>query len=236
MNAWIEHAYPDRRELSTALSEFLHAELGEAVRARGSAIMVLAGGSTPLPAYRALAALALDWSRVVAMPGDERCVPHTHPASNLRQIASAFAAAPTLRLAELTPSDGDPDAALGHAAAVLATYPAPFDTVVLGMGLDAHTASLFPGAEGIDLALDPGSHLDAFRIDPVPLPPEAPFSRVSLTLARLVRTRALHLLITGHEKRDVLLRACADSGNRRGHPVAAVLHAATSPVHVHWSP
>lgn len=235
MKDWVEHCYADAGALSTALSEHLYAAAARAIKARGGATLVLAGGSTPLPAYRALAELPLDWSRVVALPGDERCVPHTHLACNLRQIASAFAAAPALRLAELTPSDGNPDVSAAHANAVLSGYPAAFDALVLGMGRDAHTASLFPGAAGLTAALDPLLRVDACRIDPQPLPPEAPFPRVTMTLSRLVRTRELHLVITGADKREVLRRACAGD-DRLGHPVAAVLHAASSPIHLHWSP
>lgn len=235
MKHWIEHSHADAGALSTALSEHLYLTLGRVIASRGRATLVLAGGGTPLPTYRALAELPVDWSRVVALPGDERCVPHTHDACNLRQIASAFAAAPALQLAELTPPDGNPEVSAAHANAVLAGYPGAFDAVVLGMGRDAHTASLFPGATGIRQALDPSSNLDACRIDPDPLPPEAPYPRVTMTLSRLVRSRELHLVVTGADKREVLRRACA-ADDRHAHPVAAVLHAASCPVHLHWSP
>ena len=70
------------------------------------------------------------------------------------------------------------------------------------------------------------------RDRPDPLPPEAPFARISLTLPRLLHARALHLVVTGQDKRRVLREAQADSQ----HPVASLLHAHGHTVHIHWSP
>lgn len=231
----IRHDYPDLAALAEGVAGELHAGCGSAIRARGTARLALAGGGTPLPAYRRLAAMPLDWSRVTAVPGDERCVPHDHPACNFRQLGAVLDGAPALQLLPLTPSDGDPDAAQAHANAVLSRCSSPFDATVLGMGLDAHTASLFPGASGLAAALDPYAPMDAVRIDPDPLPPEAPYPRITLTAARLLRTRAVHLVVAGHAKRELLQRALR-ADDRSRYPVAALLHAADAPVHVHWSP
>src|SRR5690606_22120292 len=108
-----------------------------------------------------------------------------------------------------------------------------FDAVVLGMGNDGHTASLFPGAVALAAGFDPA--LDACRIDPDPLPPEAPYPRISLTVARLLRARALHLVITGERKRAALEQAIAGNDPWR-HPVMAVLAAPGAEVQIHWSP
>jgi 6-phosphogluconolactonase len=103
------------------------------------------------------------------------------------------------------------------------------------MGLDAHTASLFPGAAQLADGLDPANPLDALRVDPDPLPTEAPFARISLTAARLLRAHALHLAITGNDKRAVLARARADR-DAMSRPIAALLHAPSAAMHIHWSP
>lgn len=234
--AWVEHTYPD----STALAEALAAELAHAIRealaARGSALLSLAGGRTPVPAYRDLALQPLAWSKVVLMPGDDRCVPHDHAASNVRELRALFAAAPGAKVLPLTTPEGDPDASEAYAQAMLATYrDTPFDITVLGMGADAHTASLFPDARQLAAALDPSSRLEALRVDPDPLPPEAPFPRISLTAARLLRSRVLHLVVTGVAKRAVLHGVYASPDPMR-QPVAAILHAPGALVHVHWSP
>ena len=231
---WIEHDHRDAQALADHLAQVLHAACREAIDARGRAVVALAGGRTPFPAYRALAAMRLDWSCVVVFPSDERCVPHDHPACNVAELRKAFADARGATIESLTTQDGDPARSEAHARKRVAAFPEPFDAVVLGMGQDAHTASLFPGAPQLRAALDLDNGLDAPRIDPVPLPPEAPFPRITLTLPRLLRTRALHLAITGQAKRDVLQDARA-SGNILRHPVAALAEGAAA-VHVHWSP
>lgn len=233
--AWVEHTYPDGAALAASLSVALRLAAGEALASRGHALLSLAGGRTPLPAYRAFAALPLDWPKVVLVPGDDRCVPHDHPASNVGELRRIFEPADGVRIEPLTTADGDPAASERQARAMLARHAEPFDLVVLGMGGDAHTASLFPGASQLPEALDPRSTLEACRVDPDPLPPEAPFPRISLTAARLLRTRALHLVVTGEAKRAVLDRVYASPDPLR-QPVAAILHAPGALVHVHWSP
>jgi len=237
--AWTEHLYADAGALATALATRLENIVREAIAERGQAALALAGGRTPFPAYRALAGRDLDWSRVVLMPTDERCVPHDHPACNLREMRNAFAGAPGVRFASLTLADGDPDRSVVHAREMLSQHPGDFDAVVLGMGNDAHTASLFPGAANLPTALDPRGREDACRIDPRPLPPEAPFPRITLTAARLLRARSLHLALTGEGKHAVLRQAQAAQDVLR-YPVAAILdgaslHAPGAAMHIHWS-
>lgn len=233
--AWVVHEYADVETLAASVATELQAACGEAIALRGAALLALAGGRTPLPLYQRLARRPLPWSQVMLIPTDERCVPHADPACNLREIRAAFATAPDVQLRGLTPPSGDPEWSERYARTALAHHPQPFDAVVLGMGMDGHTASLFPGAPQLPAALDPASSVDACRLDPQPLPPEAPYPRVTLTAARLLRARALHLLITGAAKRVVLERAVQSHDPLR-HPIGAFLHAANAKLHVHWSP
>ncbi|GAB3346565.1 6-phosphogluconolactonase [Lysobacter tyrosinilyticus] len=232
--AWIEHYYSDAEALAAALAVQLEIALREAIALRDHAILALAGGRTPLPAYRALATRALDWDRVVLIPTDERCVPHDHPACNLRALGDAFATADGARLVALTVEDGEPERSQAQARATLSQHAGAFDAVVLGMGEDAHTASLFPGAAQLPAALDPVAPFDAWRIDPQPLPPDAPYSRITLTVARLLRAHTVHLALTGEAKHAVL-RAAQRTRDPLLHPIAAILHAADTTVHIHWS-
>ena len=230
------HEYDTLDALNGALAATLGDCLAQAVAERGRGWAALGGGRTPLPLYRTLAAMRLPWHAVTLVPTDERCVPHDHPACNHASIAAAFEAAEGATLMPLTSRDGDPELSAALAMQTLEPFHShAFDAVVLGMGSDAHTASMFPGASQLAAALDPADRLDAIRVDPNPLPAEAPFPRITLTAARLKRSRSLHLVITGAGKRDVLERALA-SGDPMAHPIAAVLDAPAAQVHLHWSP
>lgn len=233
--AWLEHRYDDGNALASAVTQWLHEATRAAIRHRGSALLALAGGRTPLQAYAGFAAQSLDWHSFTAMPTDERCVHDDDAASNIGVLRSLFAQCDGLRLESLTTPDGEPDASTQHARTMLARHDAPFDCVMLGMGADGHTASLFPGARQLATALDVRGAETALRIDPWPLPPEAPYPRITLTAARLLDTREIHLLATGDAKREVLARAyaCVDPMQL---PIAAFLHAPGALVHVHWSP
>lgn len=224
-----EHA--NAEALADAVAEALARAVREGVAARGEAWLALAGGSTPFAAYRKLAAMDLPWSRVHLVASDERAVPATHEKRNERALAEAFSAAAGVTVHPLVASDGD--TALATAEASLAPLQRQaFDAVLLGMGADAHFASLFPHVTP-PAALDAGDRAPLVAITPDPLPPEAPFPRVSLTLSRLVAARTLMLMITGETKRRVLVdareRAVVDA------PIHALLAAAPD-LAIHWSP
>lgn len=204
-----------------------------AVSTNGWARLALAGGSTPMPIYRELARRPLDWPRVSLLPGDERWVAHDQPACNLAAIREAFAPRPA-DFRALTPErpDDEPDQ-----AAALESWAAMgegLDACLLGMGGDGHFASLFPGAPELAAGLDPGQAAPFLIVHPDPLPPDAPFARVSLTLAAILRAPVLLLAIRGAQKRAVLEQAVAE-GADSALPVAALLNAAGDALEIHWS-
>lgn len=232
--AWTEHHYPSPELLATAVAERLATVCRQAIAERGRAILALAGGRTPLPSYTEFARLDLPWSRVHVVTTDERCVPMSHPASNTAELTRAFAAAAGVGITALTVADGDAEKSEAHARELLAHTTEAFDGVLLGMGGDAHTASLFPNSMQLPAAMSADAE-SAYRIDPQPLPPEAPFARISLSLPRLLNCRSLHLLITGESKRAVLRAAQAVSDPLQM-PISGVLHAPKAQVQIHWSP
>ena len=234
--AWIEHHHADIGALVAHVAAGFESACRDAIRTRGQAWLALAGGRTPLPVYAHLAQAGLD-GVVSAIPTDERCVPHDHPACNLRNLRDGFAADPNIVVNAITTEDGDEAASLAAARSLLALNPQPFDAVLLGMGADGHFASLFPGAANLaeGMALDSG--IAAISTLPYPLPPEAPFARISLTLPRLLHAREVHLVVTGEDKRRVLRQAQQqDDGGATPFPVAALLHARDHRIHIHWSP
>jgi 6-phosphogluconolactonase len=231
--AWTFHEHADADALATTCASAIDAAIDGALRARGEALLALAGGRTSPPVFRRLAARLRDWSRITILPSDERWVAADHPDCNLRQMREAFAGADDIRWLSLAPALPHGAASAAFANGALAAYPQPFDACMLGMGTDGHFASLFPGAANLDAALDPANPEAAIAIMPNPMPIAGPHPRVSLTLARLLRSRRLLLVITGDDKREVIARAHAGDLTL---PVAALLAAAHPAAEIHWSP
>ncbi len=176
----------------------------------GTKQIALPGGTTPAPVFARLSCQDLDWPSVTLWPTDERIVPAAHKASNIGGLMKAFAATG----ARLQPL------AVGQ--------PVPqFDLVWLGMGADGHVASLFPSMDP-----DPLAPAGVVRMTPEPLPPEAPFERLTLTLAALANAHQIIIVIRGEAKRALLADAAAGSNDL---PVARLLRAAVGPVTAYWS-
>ncbi|HRQ66359.1 MAG TPA: 6-phosphogluconolactonase [Xanthomonadaceae bacterium] len=232
--SWTETAHADASALAQALAAGLGDTISHAIEARGHAVLALAGGRTPFPIYRLLAALSLPWHKVTLLCTDERWVPADHPARNERELAAAFTSARGVRILPLVPSLPGDDAGTHIAESSLAQVTDAFDAVLLGMGGDGHTASLFPGAPELGVALEPHA-APVIELHPDPLPAEAPFPRISLTLPRLLNTRRLLLVLQGEGKREVLHHAQA-AADPVALPVAAFLHHPKAKVEIHWSP
>ena len=227
------HRHPDPVEMAAAVSGVLVEACALAREAGRVPLLCLAGGSTPLPAYTSLAVRLGDLPAQM-VPGDERCVPHDHPACNMKALQAAFASAPGVDCLPLSAPDGNPARSLHEARGLLAYLP-DFDATLLGMGADAHFASLFPRSQGLSEGLDMTSTDDAIGLLPAALPAEAPFTRITLTLQRLLRSRHTLMAIRGQAKLDVLQSAAAPGIDPLACPVAALLRAAPE-LHVHWSP
>ncbi len=224
-------AFVDAEVAADALCDTITGLLRDGVAARGHGSLVVSGGRSPVPLFTRLASVELDWRRVTVTLADERWVPLDHPASNQALVARHLLrdrAAPARFVGLYT---GDPSARAGEAACAerLAGIPRPFDAVVLGMGADGHTASLFPGAENLGDALGGEAACRAIHADAVPK------ERMTLTLATLLDARRIFLAISGSTKREVYRRALED-GAVETLPIRAVLRAADPPVEVYWSP
>ncbi|MEO6718374.1 MAG: 6-phosphogluconolactonase [Novosphingobium sp.] len=190
----------------SAIADWLEALLRTALTATSGVVAItVPGGATPFPILAELAGRDIDWPRVAVWPGDERIVGELDPASNVGRIRAALAQTGT----RITPLEED-------------SRPPHFVLAWLGMGGDGHIASLFPSTD--PRAEDP--HL-VRRLTPDPLPPEAPYERLTLTIPALLDSDALLFVIRGEAKR-VLFEAAA--AGRNDLPVARLLRAATQPV------
>jgi 6-phosphogluconolactonase len=192
--------FADADALVAALADALCAAAEAAIAARGAFHLVLAGGTTPLVLYRALADRHVGDARWHVWYGDERCLPADHPERNSVMVEAAWLAA-----SRIPPENRRPIPAELGAQAATTLYGdwlkgvSDFDAVLLGMGEDGHTASLFPDH---DWGSAPDSP-DALAVSDAPKPPSA---RVSLSAARLNRSQRVWLVITGSGKRDALAR------------------------------
>lgn len=171
----------------------------------GPVTITVPGGSTPFPIIERLTTQSLDWGRVAAWPNDDRVVPEAHPASNTGKLRALFApvGAEVVTLSEMEQVPR-------------------FDLAWLGMGADGHIASLFPSA---DPRIEESRRI--VRLTPDPLPPEAPFDRISLTLPALLASDVLVFVIRGAGKRAVFEQAVAGANDL---PVARLLAGAKQPV------
>jgi 6-phosphogluconolactonase len=192
--------FADSAALVRALADALCAEAAAAIAARGAFHLVLAGGTTPRALYAELARRGAGDARWHIWYGDERCLPAAHPERNSAMAEAAWLAASNIPEAQRWPIPAEHGAS--EAAAVYADWLArvgDFDVALLGMGEDGHTASLFPGRDWGTAADSP----DALAVFDAPKPPP---ERVSLSAARLNRSRRVWFVVTGAGKREALLR------------------------------
>jgi len=222
--------YRDPDRMAEALAALVAGQLADALALRGRASLAVPGGTTPGAFLSALSGAALDWANVKVLLTDERFVPETSPRSNTALLRRTLmqGAAKAATLVPMTADAASPEAALDALEAGLREA-LPLDVCVLGMGNDMHTASLFPGADRLDAALDPtGSHvLMPMRAANAPEP------RLTLTAPVLSAAQHLHLLIKGQEKRATLERAMTVETFKEAPVRVALMHPA---VMVHHAP
>lgn len=234
----IERLFDSRAEMIAALQAECEAALREAIEDRGEATFMVSGGSTPEPLYKALSNADLDWESVYVALVDERWVDFDHDKSNeaftvkhLIQNKAAVANLVGMKNSAETAAEG-----LDDCESAYQQLAQPFDVTILGMGSDGHTASLFPRAQGLDESLNPDSaQLCAAIIAKRSEVTGAITERMTLTLAGLLRSKILVLLITGDEKLAVL-RAAQAGSDVKDMPIRAVLQQQSVPVIVYWAP
>ncbi|HVF18548.1 MAG TPA: 6-phosphogluconolactonase [Steroidobacteraceae bacterium] len=234
MSHWVhEHRFPDAVALSHALSGEIKVDLEEAIQLRGVASLIVSGGRTPLRLFEQLRAEKLDWQRIWITLADERWVETNNAASNERLIREHLLTgdAAAARFVGLKNPAATPEAGADWAWRALSRVPHPYDVIVLGMGDDGHTASLFPGSMALARALDASALPGCVAVNAL----TAPHARVSFNLAALLDARRIILHIEGEAKWQVYQKARVP-GSTSEMPVRAVLHQQEVPVDVYWSP
>lgn len=217
--------YPDRELMFLSLADQIAGQLADFLRRLGRASLCVPGGSTPGPVFDTLSGVDLDWAKVAVFLNDERWVPESSDRSNTRLLRERLIRGKAAA-AELVPLYL-PGMSAEAAMAVLETGlrpHLPISVLLLGMGNDMHTASLFPGAD----RLAEGLAADAPLL--LPMRAEAAVEpRITLTAPVLRGAMNIHVLITGAEKRAALERALTLPPEQA--PIRAVLDTAT----VHWA-
>ena len=217
--------YPDREMLYLSLANVIAGQLGDFLRREGRATFSVPGGTTPGPVFDTLAGVSLDWAQVAVILNDERWVPEDSPRSNTRLLRDRLLVGPAAaaHLVPMYAPTDTPEESLEALAAGIAPH-LPISVLLLGMGADMHTASLFPGADRLAEALSPKAPvLMALRAEAAGEP------RITLTLPVLRAAMHIHILITGAEKRAALERAQGLAPDVA--PVRGILDNAT----IHWA-
>lgn len=218
--------YADDEMMAIDLANQLAGDLNTALEHDERALFVVPGGSTPGPVFDVLCDADLDWGRVDVMLSDERWVPEVHVRSNTRLIRERLLVgrAAAARYMPLYAKADSPEKVMPELEVEI-TPCLPISVLLLGMGADMHTASLFPGADGLEAALAQDAPvLVAMRPDRVE------DVRISLSARVLNGAVSKHLVITGAAKKAALERARAMGPGQA--PVAAVL----DDMLVHWAP
>ena len=223
----------DAQAQAQILAAAIAGELRSALARRAAASLVVSGGRTPAAMLAQLARQELDWARVQLTLADERWVEADDPASNETLVRASLLRERAAAAQLIGLKNAAATAAAGAAAAwrAIDAMAQPFDVVILGMGDDGHTASLFPGSAGLGAALDPAAPPGCVAMQA----PAAPRERLSLNLAALLRARRICIQISGAGKWQVYQRALA-AGPVEEMPVRAVLRQPSVPVDVYWCP
>ncbi|MEM8561064.1 MAG: 6-phosphogluconolactonase [Pseudomonadota bacterium] len=219
------HTFESRQALDRALSSYIAKKLQQDLANDVAASLAVSGGKTPCGMFEQLSKHALDWPKVSVTLVDERKVPVNSTDSNERMVREHLLQnqAKAARFVGLARAGAT---ALEDLERELLAMPRPYCTVVLGMGLDGHTASWFPGADNLERLLDQDNPAQVAES----VPPAAPHKRITQTLSALIASKEIIIHITGQDKLDVIMNP--DSHNL---PIRFILDQSSVPVSIWWA-
>ena len=223
------HTFKNPASMAEGLASSVAGQLNQAIAEQGVATLVVSGGRSPVAFFESLVKQPLDWSKVVVSLADERWVPVEHADSNAGLLARHLfqGNAAKARFIGLYQQAENLDAAALMADQALAELP-QIDVLVLGMGDDGHTASLFPASPNLEAGLDLAGQRRCLPL----LAPSVPHQRLSMTRALLASAGFTALAVQGQGKLATL-RAALAGNDLTEMPIRAFLHA---PLDIYWCP
>lgn len=218
-------------ELNTTFAKNISVLLEAGIQQNGRASLVVSGGRTPMAMFAALSNTDLDWEKVDVTLADERWVDNNDAASNEKLVCENLLVnrAAKANFVGLKTADEDAVDGVKECTSRINAMQTPFDVLILGMGEDGHTASLFPCSEQLQAGLDMASGAQCIAVQPT----TAPNQRMSLTLPALLSSKKIYLHLTGEAKKRVLQDAL-DGNDESSMPIRAVLNRAD--VELVWAP
>lgn len=226
--------FKSRQPLVAELSDVISKHLEREISRKGLASWAVSGGSTPEPLFAAIQKIPMAWPKVQIALVDERWVDRDHPRSNEAFVQASLCQglAAAASFVGMKTADGDPFVAEAEVNERYQGLSLPFDSVLLGMGPDGHTASLFPDAKNLQAAMDPKQSKTCIALaaqrsevtgDEV--------LRMSLTASAIAAARQCILMITGAEKKQLLEEAIS---NDLPLPITRLMHQCV--VDIYWAP
>jgi 6-phosphogluconolactonase len=218
-------------QLNTAFARKIIKLLRDGIEENGRASLVVSGGRTPADLFKALSKAHLEWDKIDISLADERWVDNSDDASNEKMLRAKLLInnAANANFVALKTQHGDAEDAVLTCTDNLQQMRTPFDVLILGMGEDGHTASLFPCSEQIAQGLDLESGNTFIAVQPT----TAPNQRMSLTLPAILNSNQIFLHLTGESKKDVLNTVLSDD-DALVMPIRAVINNAD--VELLWAP
>lgn len=228
----IEHAFRSQYELTEMLSKSIAKRLDEAIRTKGKATLIVSGGSTPIPLFKRLCQIPLAWKHIEVGLCDERWLPPSNEASNENLVKKYLLQEKASRAAftGMYIEGMEPEEAQGMCEKKLQASLIPFDVVILGMGNDAHTASLFPQNSKLHEAFDLDNKAHCIAIEPH----TAPYKRMSLTRQAILGAAHIFLHFEGEEKLKVYQKAIRGD-DMYSMPIRSVLNQEIKDIEVYYA-
>ena len=226
-----ESTYPSTDELNRGFANTIASILAKGIAQNGRASLVVSGGRTPQAMFKVLSERDLDWQKVDITLADERWVSTDDDASNEKMVRNHLLVnqAAAANFIGLKNQHANAEQGVAECTENLQQMHTPFDVLILGMGEDGHTASLFPCSEQISAGLNMDSEDSYIAVQPT----TAPNQRMSLTLPALLNSKHIFLHLTGEAKRQVLKEATSGQ-DESAMPIRAVLNRAD--VELVWAP